>query len=211
MVEFVALLITVMCRYPEITQEAIAPCSSPCKPWLLVMLLISFFRRRESSSFPFLSRRCCGFEISLLCVDVALGTAGREMLICAGEDGVMYLYSAQWGVWSCVTGDKQRSQKWVIFHTCNTGVSEVANQNEAVLPSLYMYIKKWGFFSTYHIFGYLVSREILNIFVFLVDYFWEPSSIDDLFKYPHLDSRIKSIGLLDIFANDSCYGRSPLK
>lgn len=162
MVEFVALLIIVMCRYPEITQEAIAPCSSPCKPWLLVMLLISFFRRRESSSFPFLSRRCCGFEISLLCVDVALGTAGREMLICAGEDGVMYLYSAQWGVWSCVTGDKQRSQKWVIFHTCNTGVSEVANQNEAVLPSLYMYIKKWGFFQLTTFLGILYPGRYLT-------------------------------------------------
>lgn len=162
MVEFVALLIIVMCRYPEITQEAIAPCSSPCKPWLLVMLLISFFRRRESGSFPFLSRRCCGFEISLLCVDIALGTAGREMLICAGEDGVMYLYSAQWGVWSCVTGDKQRSQKWVIFHTCNTGVSEVANQNEAVLPSLYIYIKSEVFFQLTTFLGILYPGRYLT-------------------------------------------------
>lgn len=151
------------------------------------------------------------WNLSALCRHSSRNSRQRDADLCWGGWRYVPVLSTVGCVWSCVTGDKQRSQKWVIFHTCNTGVSEVANQNEAVLPSLYMYIKMWGFFSTYHIFGYLVSREILNIFVFLVDYFWEPSSIDDLFKYPHLDSRIKSIGLLDIFANDSCYGWSPLK
>lgn len=54
------------------------------------MLLISFSEERRTVSFACFSRRCCGFEISQLCVDRSLPAISRVVLISAREeDGVI--------------------------------------------------------------------------------------------------------------------------
>lgn len=172
-------------------------------------------------------RRCCGFEVSQVCADITLALAGREMLISAGEEeGVLPAPDPDRCLKlrvTCETSRMHRSElyfsklqisEWVRWQTRMKNYFLIL-----ILPDvasfmyIYIYISviSLPFPTTYHIWGYLVSRQIFNIFVFLVDYFWEFSSIDDLFKYPHLDSRIKSVGFLDIFANDSGYGWSPWK
>lgn len=154
------------------------------------------------------------WNLSALCRHGLRNSRQRDADLCwRGGWHVTYLYLAQW-VFEVVWQETSRGHRsglyfilvileWIRWQT---------RMNQCCLPYKCI-LKKWlfFFFPTYHIFGHLVSREILHILVFLVDYFWELSSIDDLFKYPHLDSRIKSVGLLDIFANNSCYGWSPFK
>lgn len=102
------------------------------------------------------------WNLSALCRRSSRNSRQRDADLCWGGWRYVPVLSTVGCVWSCVTGDKQRSQKWVIFHTCNTGVSEVANQNEAVLPSLYIYIKSEGFFQLTTFLGILYPGRYLT-------------------------------------------------
>lgn len=190
-------------------------------------MLFSFLEKGRALAFLifFSPRRCCGFEVSQVCADITLALAGREMLISArGKEGVLPAPDPVGCLKLSVTYETSRTHRselyfgklkileWVRWQTRMKNyflilifldvASFIKKKKKSVISLPH---------PTYHILGYLVSRQIFNIFMFLVDYFWEFSSIDDFFKYPYLDSRIKSVGFLDIFANDSCYSWSPWK
>lgn len=60
--EFTALLIIAVGWYPEITHEPIAHYSSPCKPQLLAVLLISFLEEGRAVAFPFVPEDAAGLK-----------------------------------------------------------------------------------------------------------------------------------------------------
>lgn len=63
--------------------------------------------------------------------------------------------------------------------------------------------------STYHIFGQLVTRQILDIFMLSVDDLRQLLPVYHFFVDPHVHHWVEAVGRFDILPNDFGNGRTP--